>query len=392
MKPSDKTPNEANYHKAHDIVNELLDTYERGDSVNDNERISDYLKENSRSAKLIANLSSDEVHREFSQVTNNADRERNRQAFLTRLDRTKPRRRLGRRLAIATGTVAAAVILAILLLRPSFESEGVYIYKNLVSEEVSLPTLILDNDEALTLDDTMLDFIGHDYSVEYSSGNYLAYTSTADDATLLYNKLIIPKQFTHTVRFGDGTEVVVNAGSTLRYPVNFTGDNREVELSGEAFFRVAKSEKPFYVKTGRGTVAVYGTEFNINTHSQDRIEVVLIEGSIGFSVEGLDEVRMEPGDRLSYSDGKPIVEKVAAADYTMWTENKFYFREQPLERVLSEIAAWYGVEISAAAGLSGRRLTLIADRGMPVEEAFDFIMDIMNVKITKRGDMGYKIE
>ena len=65
------------------------------------------------------------------------------------------------------------------------------------------------------------------------------------------------------LKLSDGTEVILNAGSILRYPVNFAGDKREVELVGEAFFKVAKSDKPFFVRMGENNIRVYGTRFNV---------------------------------------------------------------------------------------------------------------------------------
>ncbi len=101
-----------------------------------------------------------------------------------------------------------------------------------------------------------------------------------------YNTLITPRGGEYTLFLSDGTEVILNSGSKLKYPVVFNHNNREVELEGEAFFRVTKSKKsPFIVKTNDVNVTVYGTVFNVSAYNNENlIQTTLIEGSVGVSL------------------------------------------------------------------------------------------------------------
>ena len=117
---------------------------------------------------------------------------------------------------------------------------------------------------------------------------------------IVYNRLIIPAGFTYNVTLADGTEVTLNAGSSLKYPEIFVGKQREVELSGEAYFSVAKSDIPFEISVGGSKIRVYGTRFNVKERPQKAIETVLIEGKIGFKSPGHKEVRVVPGELVSY--------------------------------------------------------------------------------------------
>ncbi|MBQ9570898.1 MAG: FecR domain-containing protein, partial [Prevotella sp.] len=100
----------------------------------------------------------------------------------------------------------------------------------------------------------------------------------------------------------DGTRVHLNYNTSFTYPVHFNGKTREVELSGEAFFFVAKDQKrPFIVHTPQGDVRVYGTEFHVKTSSADREQgaVVLVKGSVGFTLKDGMETVIKPGQEIS---------------------------------------------------------------------------------------------
>ena len=96
----------------------------------------------------------------------------------------------------------------------------------------------------------------------------------------------------------DGTNVWLNAGTSLRYPVAFKGKSREVELNGEAYFEVSKSEKPFVVKTDRCDVEVLGTTFDVEAYADEtEFRTTLYEGAMQLQAAGASEkVVLHPGD------------------------------------------------------------------------------------------------
>ena len=97
-----------------------------------------------------------------------------------------------------------------------------------------------------------------------------------------YNVLEVPRGGEYTVTLSDGTVVYLNSGSELRYPVAFGVERRDVFLSGEGYFEVAKDAKrPFFVNADKLKIRVYGTSFNVNTYNLANVETVLVEGKIG---------------------------------------------------------------------------------------------------------------
>ena len=153
------------------------------------------------------------------------------------------------------------------------------------------------------------------------------------------------------VTLDDGTLVHLNYDSRLIYPEKF-GDRRDVILDGEAYFMVAKDKsRQFVVHTPQGDVRVYGTEFNVNTRaettddSQLATSVVLVRGSVGFTLKRGSETMMKPGQELSIVNSQWSVNEVDTAPYVAWNEGKFFFEEWPLERIMQVIAHWYGRKV-----------------------------------------------
>ena len=147
----------------------------------------------------------------------------------------------------------------------------------------------------------------------------------------------------------DGTGIIVNANSTLSYPREFIGDNREVVLKGEAYFEVAENkEKPFIVRTNEGMyIRVLGTCFNVKSYPEDpRIETTLVSGKVEV-VERKDNktVFLYPSQRATYikPDDKLIIDKVNTEDFISWKEGKLIYDETPLSEVVKDLERTYNV-------------------------------------------------
>ncbi|MBR5350941.1 MAG: FecR domain-containing protein [Prevotella sp.] len=148
------------------------------------------------------------------------------------------------------------------------------------------------------------------------------------------------------VTLPDGSLVHLNYDSRLIYPEKF-GDRRDVILEGEAYFMVAhdKSRK-FVVHTPQGDVTVHGTEFNVNTRNEnDAVNIVLVKGSVGFTPAEGNETMLAPGHELSYGNHQLSIRPTDIAPYTAWNAGEFVFSDWTLERIMSVIARWYGLEI-----------------------------------------------
>lgn len=382
------------YHKAHRVAEELLQAYDHGQGPEEQEDAGKFFRENPCSAQLVERLSSPEVHRELYDKLQQENKEENLSRLLDRIrsaERQKNRRLVWYRVAASV----AAVIILVLFIRLGGEKDTLEYAAGYSGQETYLkPTLVLDNDSALVLSGNSGSLSGKVYGVEKLDAGRLKYASGQSKKKGGLNKLIIPSGYTYTVCLADGTEIMLNAGSTLRYPVSFTEGIRRVELSGEAFFKVAESQQPFIVRIGESEVKVYGTQFNVHARAGSNLEVVLVEGSIGFATEGRQEVKMVPGQLVSYNreENELDIRDVDPKDYTLWTENMFVFKNRSLTRILAELGIWYGVKITSGPELENIKLTLITNKDTSMEEAFGFITEITGIKIIKTGDMEYTTE
>lgn len=143
----------------------------------------------------------------------------------------------------------------------------------------------------------------------------------------------------------DGSEVVLNGGSTLEYRIPFS-NNRDVKLMGEAYFDVKHDENhPFMVSTNKINVKVLGTRFNlIATQDNSITEVILEQGKIECLI-GQKEIQMKPNERLSLDGDKLLKTEVDAMKYTAWRNGELIFRGDGMQEVANRISRWYNVEV-----------------------------------------------
>ncbi|WP_396635569.1 FecR domain-containing protein [Maribacter sp. R77961] len=186
------------------------------------------------------------------------------------------------------------------------------------------------------------------------NGNRLSYNSIqSDNEALVYNQLKVPFGKRFELEFSDGTVAHLNAGSSLKYPVNFLEEGkREIFLVGEVYLDVVKdANRPFIVNTSDNLdIEVYGTQFNVSNFPEDKTtEVVLVEGSVGMYVAENDETLiLEPGFKGSFNRRqKNITTKPVITDvYTSWINGGLVFRQISLENILKKLERHYNVTIT----------------------------------------------
>lgn len=184
--------------------------------------------------------------------------------------------------------------------------------------------------------------------------NTKAIAEITDGEAIAFNNLKTPRGGEFKVTLEDGTEVWLNADSRLRYPETFDGGERRVEVSGEAYFKVAKNaEKPFYVVSGGQEVRVYGTEFNVHAYDDEpTIFTTLVEGSISLRPVGgnKSELMLTPGKQALFNkgDASATVRKVDTEVVTSWLNGIFVFEDQSLEQIMRTLSRWYDFEYEFA--------------------------------------------
>ena len=140
----------------------------------------------------------------------------------------------------------------------------------------------------------------------------------------------------------------LNSVSQLRYPVQFTGKERKVYLSGEAYFDVkTDSLRPFVVESGGMNVRVYGTEFNVTAYRDEKLRTTLVQGKVGIKVDGEKELLLRPGQMAEYdAQTKHLeVQEVNTYLYTAWKEGTFAFKDETIEEIMGRLSRWYDLNV-----------------------------------------------
>lgn len=197
------------------------------------------------------------------------------------------------------------------------------------------------------------------------------------------NRLDVPQGAEYHLVLSDGTRVWMNARSRLVYPVAF-GDTREVELEGEAYFEVTRDEnRPFIVHAGQVAVKVLGTKFNVNTCRKQKVQTVLVKGSVQVENGGKREVVLRPGE-LAETVGTQIrVTQVNVRKYTAWREGVFYFEEAELEEIMTELADWYCVQaVFTDQTVRTRKFSGVLERSETIENVLKKIERTTSVHFT----------
>ncbi|MDO4214867.1 MAG: DUF4974 domain-containing protein [Bacteroidales bacterium] len=167
----------------------------------------------------------------------------------------------------------------------------------------------------------------------------------------LFSEVVVSDGVIQSFELPDGSKVYLNSGSSLRYPVRFKEDSREVTLNGEGYFEVqADRQHPFYVHTPQGlSVMVHGTKFNLMAYEDaSSIETVLEEGKVTEILPNRKSVPMEPGECVIYDKltGKVSKGTVDMDEKLAWREGKLIFRDASIEEIFTRLARHFNVEVN----------------------------------------------
>lgn len=203
-----------------------------------------------------------------------------------------------------------------------------------------------------------------------------------------FNKLSVPAGGEYQLTLEDGTVVQVNAASELLFPTHFKKHIRQVELTGEAYFKVKhNTESPFHVLLGALNVQVTGTAFNIKAYEEEgNIYVTLIEGSVNVRKDQEILATLSPGEQFTYrkTTGEYNTTQVNIPSTTGWTEDKFIFHNETIGAIMAELSRWYNVEISVSEDIREMRYNGILSRKQP-------LIDILNIlQLTNELDFKFR--
>lgn len=216
----------------------------------------------------------------------------------------------------------------------------------------------------LVLDNTQVDLAEKEKGIEIRDGE-ISYASGKTLASQSFNaKLITPKGKTYKLELPDGTQVVLNAMSSIEFPTKFSENGaRVVVLNGEGYFEVSKirrsdvkagQHQPFVVKTNDQIIEVLGTHFNVRAYADDKeSRTTLIEGEVRASGGGQKQV-LRPGDEFVSDVHGASLRKADIEEALSWLSGRIIFDDEPLERIMRRIARWYDMEVIYKGAERGR--------------------------------------
>lgn len=177
----------------------------------------------------------------------------------------------------------------------------------------------------------------------------LAYDKSSKNAgEILYNTLSTPRGGQYEISLPDGSKAWLNASSSLRFPTSFSGKERTVELTGEAYFEIAKNKAmPFAVKVNDLTVEVLGTHFNVMAYANERaVKTTLLEGRVKVTKEENSSF-LQVGQQAAVLQGQKMINVINAdtEESVAWKNNLFWFHNADIKTVMHQIERWYDVDV-----------------------------------------------
>ncbi|WP_333888364.1 FecR family protein [Sphingobacterium siyangense] len=254
-----------------------------------------------------------------------------------------------KRVVIWTGAAAVLLFFSLTLLLYRY-----YQSRNATNEPVMVATADIDpgKDQATLsfADGKTLALDGKDLKTDKQGTSYLGGQAISENANQMAT-LSTPRKGQYKTTLPDGTQVWLNAESSLKFPTQFTGNERLVELEGEGYFEVShNASKPFIVFSRGQRVKVLGTKFNISSYKNEAaILTTLVSGSVELTnSQNNTSVLLKPGQqgKLTSLSSNFLIDNVDTDVFTAWTSNDFHFDGTPLKEVFKQLERWYDIDVN----------------------------------------------
>jgi Fe2+-dicitrate sensor, membrane component len=214
----------------------------------------------------------------------------------------------------------------------------------------------------------------------------IVYSPSSRSSSVVMNTMSTPRGGQYHLTLSDGTDVWLNAASSITYPVVFTGNDREVIITGEVYFQVAhNTSKPFLVKSGAQTVKVLGTHFNINAYADEAsIKTTLLEGSVEVSAVGTRQT-IKPGQQTEFENNSLKISVADTNEAIAWKDGYFQFVDADIESVMRQISRWYDVDVTFEGPVTKQRFTGRISRLRNISKVLRIIQSYQDVQLTYSG-------
>ena len=253
--------------------------------------------------------------------------------------------------------------------------------------------LTLENGESILLDTAANGTLAKQGNIKVLKLNgQIAYNKTGDMNTKpVYNTITTANGNQYQLILTDGSKVWLNAASSIRFPTAFTGNERKVEITGEAYFEVAKNpSKPFKVdfknKAGqKDEIEVLGTHFNVNSYSDEPdMKTTLLEGSV--KIKAANKIQMlTPGQQASITQNGIEIRKNVDLDHVMaWKNGYFLFDNTDIYTLMRQVSRWYNVDIKYEGKITEEGFSGKISREVSLSK-FIKVLELNDVKVRTEG-------
>ncbi len=258
-------------------------------------------------------------------------------------------------------------------------------------EDKNKPVLTLADGQKIRLDEAEIGVLSNDEDViirKMPDGSIAYENKNSTSSELRYNLIEIPKGQTYRVILPDGTNVWLNATSSLRYPSAFTGGNRSVELIGEGYFEVAHNkQQPFVVKTSSQTVEVLGTHFNVSGYADEQsTKTTLFEGRVKVSHSDKSVV-LKPGQQASTTaESNDIhVGSVDLESVLTWRNGVILFEDAGIQHIMRHLARKYDIEVEYRGEITDQKFGGAFQQSVSLQEILDYLESYGDVHFEIQG-------
>ena len=263
-------------------------------------------------------------------------------------------------------SMAAMLLVSWLFYRPKDSNSGMQVF-TASDERMHQVTLCTDDDAPASVRQSI------DFSslVRARTRTATVHAEPSEAQQLKMLTMATSRGMDYTFVLPDSTRVCLNAESSLRFPEQFSGNLREVELKGEAYFEVTPdASRPFVVKTANLVTRVYGTAFDVVAYPGMPARVILVSGKVSAQVDQEAAVMMRPGELYGADkDGNWKKQQVDTYLYVQWKDGFFYFDQTPLVDIMRTLGRWYNMNIVFEnVGLAQVRLHFVAEKRQPINE------------------------
>ena len=210
-----------------------------------------------------------------------------------------------------------------------------------------------------------------------------------DPGIVQFNTITTPRGGQYQLVLADGSKVWLNAASSIRFPTAFTGNKREVTITGEAYFEITHdASKPFHVSVNGAEVVVLGTHFNVNDYEDaGKMKTTLLEGSVKIS-RGNENVTIAPGEQaqINNSSDKIVIKKnVDIEEVVAWKNGKFIFQDADITGIMKQLERWYNIKVSYVGNPTKEQFEGVISRNVNISQILKMLEKTGAVKFEIKG-------